>query len=132
MTDGVKTKEESFQPKKHINVKFQFIKLSVYREYLHLEFKGLKLPFEYNLENIIDDFILLCFLVGNDFMPKLPGFKIREGGIDCLLFIYKRVLPFMNGYLTNVGDINLNRLDIYLHELAKVEQVFLKQEKKNA
>jgi 5'-3' exonuclease len=63
------TKEESFGSKQHIVVKFQFIKLSVYREYLNLEFDQMKLPFKYDMERVIDDFILLCFFVGNDFIP---------------------------------------------------------------
>jgi len=90
-----------------------------------------KLPFEYDLERLIDDFILLCFFVGNDFMPEFPGFRIRQGGIDCLLYIYKLVLPFLDGYITKDGDVNLKRLDVFLHELARVEVVFLDQQKRN-
>lgn len=29
--------------------------------------------------------------------------QIREGGIDAILYLYKRVLPYMRGYLTNNG-----------------------------
>ena len=50
------------------------------------------LKFKYDIERIIDDFILLCFLVGNDFLPHLPGFNIYSGGIDILLNFYKKVI----------------------------------------
>lgn len=72
--------------------------LSLFREYLDLEFSSLKtasppLPFEYDLERIIDDFILLNIFVGNDFLPHLPGLHINEGALGRLFEIYKRVLP---------------------------------------
>lgn len=72
--------------------------LSLFREYLDLEFSSLKtasppLPFEYNLERIIDDFILLNIFVGNDFLPHLPGLHINEGALGRLFEIYKKILP---------------------------------------
>jgi hypothetical protein len=52
--------------------------------------ENVQLNFRYDLENIIDDFVLICFLVGNDFLPHLPGFDIRIGGIDILMEFYKK------------------------------------------
>jgi 5'-3' exonuclease len=45
-------------------------------------------------------------LVGNDFLPNLPGFEIRQAGIDSLFHVYKRMLPEMGGYITNNGKSN--------------------------
>lgn len=72
--------------------------LSLFREYLDLEFGSLRtcdppLPFAYDLERIIDDFILLNIFVGNDFLPHLPGLHINEGAIGRLFEIYKQILP---------------------------------------
>ena len=79
---------------------FYLMHLSLLREYLDLEFSSLSesLEFEYDLERIIDDFILLCIFVGNDFLPHLPGLHINEGALHLLYGIYKRVLPKAGSY----------------------------------
>jgi len=65
------------------------------REYLDLEFHDIEpiLPFPYNLERVIDDFILLAVFVGNDFLPNLPDLHIHENGLERLFDVYKKVLP---------------------------------------
>ena len=95
---------------------FQFVKLSVIREYLRLEYKELKLPFTFDLERLVDDFVFLCFFVGNDFLPHLPSLSIREGAIDALMFIYKNQLPGLGDYLTDgAGGLNFSQVDVLLH-----------------
>ena len=36
------------------------------------------ISFDYDFECLLDDWILLGFLVGNDFLPHLPSFHINE------------------------------------------------------
>ena len=65
------------------------------REYLDLEFRDIEsmLPFDYSLEHVIDDFILLAVFVGNDFLPNLPDLHIHENGLEKLFDVYKKALP---------------------------------------
>lgn len=98
---------------------FIFLDVAVLREYLEVE---LDVPgTKFDLERAIDDWVLLIFFVGNDFLPHLPSLEIREGAIDTLLKIWKQELPRMGGYLAEHGNLNLERAQIILEGLAKRE-----------
>lgn len=62
-----------------------------------------KLYFNYDVECIIDDWILLGFLVGNDFVPNLPNFHINHDAFPYLYDAYKRFLPTSDG--DNISSI---------------------------
>ena len=106
----------------NIQVQFQFINLKLVREYLHLTFMRANIPFGYDLERIIDDFVFLCFFVGNDFLPHVPCLTIREGGIDMLLKVYEYCLSIMPDYLTKSGEVNFKSLKVYIHEMSLYEE----------
>jgi 5'-3' exonuclease len=65
---------------------FQLLDIPVLRQFIKDEFLDLrgKLTFAYDLERIIDDFILMLFLCGNDFLPHLPTLEIGEVPQQCL------------------------------------------------
>ena len=116
---------------------FIFLDVGVLREYLAFELKLPNMPFSFNLELAIDDWVFMIFFVGNDFLPHLPSLEIREGAIDTLLAIWKRNLPLMGGYVTNHGDVNLSRAQLMLNGLAESEdEIFRKrretEERQNA
>ncbi|RKF54038.1 5'-3' exoribonuclease 1 [Golovinomyces cichoracearum] len=105
--------------------KFYLTHLCIVREYLELEFQELREPgamkFNFDLERVIDDFILMAFFVGNDFLPNLPNLHINEGALALMFKIYKTVLPKAGGYINEGGVINLNRLNVLLDEISHVE-----------
>lgn len=80
-------------------IKFCLFHLSLLRDYLNHEFSVLKdkLPFPYDLEKIIDDWVLMGFLVGNDFIPHLPNLHIVQGALSVLYQVYIDVLPTLEG-----------------------------------
>ena len=104
-------------------ITFHLLHLSLFREYLDHEFEELKttLPFGYNLENIIDDWVLMGFLVGNDFIPHIPHFHINKSSLLKLYSVYKRVLPTLDGYLNEDGKLNLSRFQKYLNGLTDID-----------
>ena len=102
---------------------YEFFLISVLREYLELEFYDIKkkLKFEFNMERIIDDFIFLCFFIGNDFLPNLYSFSIETGAMDYLFEFYKDCLPELEGYITEQGKIDFSRAKKIFNLLAKKE-----------
>ncbi|KAL6699905.1 exonuclease N-terminus domain-containing protein [Trichoderma pleuroticola] len=104
---------------------FYLLHLCIVREYLEMEFQELQnkdvLAFPFDLERVIDDFILMAFFVGNDFLPNLPGLHINEGALAKMFRIYKSVLPQCEGYINENGVINMPRLQRLLDELSKTE-----------
>ena len=111
---------------------FYLMHLCIVREYLELEFQELKndgvLDFPFDLERVIDDFILMAFFVGNDFLPNLPNLHINEGALALMFKIYKTVLPKVGGYINESGVIKMDRLATLLEELSHVEYRFFESE----
>ncbi|KAJ7157550.1 exonuclease II [Mycena crocata] len=111
-------------------INFYLLHLSLMREYLDLEFRDIEpvLGFDYSLERVIDDFILLAVFVGNDFLPNLPDLHIHENGLEKLFDVYKKVLPGLDGYMNEGGTINTKRLQVVLDEMAAWEQEVFEKE----
>lgn len=89
-TGGSLQKDLEFNP---YDVKFEFLSIDVLREYLQNDL-WMELPdtdgeIVWDLERAIDDWVFLCFFVGNDFLPELPVLSIREGAIDLLVEFWK-------------------------------------------
>ena len=117
---------------------YELILISILREYLELEFGYLKkkIQFNYDFEKIIDDFIFICFFIGNDFLPNLFSFNIENGALGHLYEFYKACLPELDGYLTDKGKINIFRMKTFLdfvskHELHSIDMMIRKNKNEN-
>lgn len=108
-----------------------FVRLNVLREYLERELQMPNLPFKYDFERVIDDWVFMCFFVGNDFLPHLPSLEIREGAIDRLVNLYKKTVYKTGGFLTDSGDVNLDRVQLIMSELGDVEDEIFKKRQQN-
>lgn len=106
---------------------FIAIRLCVLREYLEKEADGL------DLERFIDDWVFLCFFVGNDFLPHLPSLEIREGAVDRLVNIYKEVLrdDYTIKHLTKDGIVDLKQAQKILHKLGQFEDEIFRNRKES-
>jgi 5'-3' exonuclease len=68
--------------------------------------------------NILDDFVVICFFIGNDFIPHPPSIDIKTNAIDYMLSKYVICLKKFNKGLVKIDD-SLKETNI--------NQVFLKE-----
>uniref|UniRef100_A0A8C0F3U7 5'-3' exoribonuclease 1 n=1 Tax=Bubo bubo TaxID=30461 RepID=A0A8C0F3U7_BUBBB len=103
---------------------FHLLHLSLMREYIDYEFSPVKdkISFEYDIERIIDDWILMGFLVGNDFIPHLPHLHINHDALPLLYRTYMAILPELGGYINENGHLNLKRFEKYLTRLSDFDR----------
>ena len=126
---------EAMELPENSNKPLQRLSVPILREYLANEFASvMNPPFagEISFERLVDDIVFLCFFVGNDFLPHLPSLDIRDGALDYLFNVYRRLLPGLGGYLTDHGGkVNLDRVDVILAEVGSIEDYVFEMKHKN-
>lgn len=108
---------------------FIWLNLDVLREYLREDLNAaFKVPFD--LERAIDDWVFLCFFVGNDFLPHLPAMDVRDGSINDLVRLWKQCMRNWNTYITTDGHVDMDKAEELLAHFAKLEPgILLKKER---
>ena len=73
--------------------------------------KDIQLIEDKHTNNIINDFIFMCYLLGNDFLPHLPALNIYTNGLDILLEKYVELLA-ENNYKSFIIDRKKSKITI--------------------
>jgi 5'-3' exoribonuclease 1 len=107
---------------------FELLELSSLRELLAIQFRKFTDHIkDYNLDRIVDDFVFMCMLVGNDFLPHSPNLEIDGGAISLMMGSYIDLLPEWGGYLTDRDKIHPQRLEQFIYHLAVYEEEHFKR-----
>nr|XP_053647006.1 5'-3' exoribonuclease 2 homolog [Cherax quadricarinatus] len=107
---GVAEGETGESEKVFEETRFIFVRLNVLREYLERELAMPGLPFKYCFERAIDDWVFMCFFVEEENVLIYCCFK---------------------GWLTDSGAANMERVQMILQNLGKVEdEIFRTRQKR--
>ena len=87
-----------------------------------------KKPENSSEENRAFDYIFMTSLLGNDYIPHNPAFNIRTKGMNYIMNTYKNVIASKNKNLTNGDKIDWRSFRLFIQELAKNEEFYLKEE----
>lgn len=68
--------------------------------------------------NFCNDFIFICYLLGNDFLPHLPSLNIKNAGMDYILDAYSDVYIELKEQLIENNNKNIN--NDFLRKLLKI------------
>jgi 5'-3' exonuclease len=78
--------------------------------------------------HLVNDYILICFLLGNDFMPHFPGLNIRTNGIQHMMEAYTETVGRFNYHLSKDGVIHWKNIRRFIGYLAEREDQYIKKE----
>jgi len=110
---------------------FELLELKVLRQMFQIQFRKLAdegvFDAEYDPKRIIDDFVFMCMMVGNDFLPHCPHLEIDNGALSLMLNNYIDLLPEWGGYLTDKEKIHLERFEQFLYHLSIFEEEHFKR-----
>ena len=80
--------------------------------------------------DFINDFIFMCYFLGNDFLPHIPSINIRSEGIEYLIdayvFAYERTEELMIKEIYPEIKYGLKTIELFLSYLADIENSYFK------
>ena len=73
-----------------------------------------------NKPNCVHDFVVFCYLLGNDFLPHSPSMHINDESMDLLFKAYNNI----EGDLTTVRHVNTG-INNTVNTMSRVESVLV-------
>lgn len=72
--------------------------------------------------NLIDDYIFICFFLGNDFLPHLLSLDLRHEGLDVIMNEYIKIYNITRQTILSNDSINTEVLFQFIEALAQYEE----------
>ena len=111
--------------------KLNFVSIKIMRDCILNSFESEFENIELDKNRIVNDFIFLCYFLGNDFLPHLHALDIGNKGIETLIQVYmetfKEIIINDEKYLLSKDTLKINQtfLDIFIAKLAINEDATL-------
>lgn len=108
-----------------VDSEYIFLDINTLKKYL---IQDIKKDYKISNQSCINDYILLCFFIGNDFIHNLPSINIRYGGLDQLLETYNICQKDFDGYfyLIENDSLNIKNFKYFINKLSNIENNLLK------
>lgn len=128
---------EEFQPAKRVVInsatkrtseptRMEVIYINVLREYFQKEFEAVVADSPATLENIIDDFVLFSFFIGNDFLHQVYCMNTKMGIFDEFIEIMLRFYKKTKRFLTQKSVIDWEVFYLVLQEFLPLQKKMIK------
>lgn len=128
-------KNESKEVLNHISIKImrQSIVKTILKYLSKDDLDDVTFSFELDEIKVVNDFIFMCYFLGNDFLPHIPSLNIHHSGIENLIISYSRTIKELileNNkviYLLDDLEINFNFLLKFITRLSLEEDTILRE-----
>ena len=105
-----------------LDTDYIFLNINLLKKYL---IQTIKKPyFKITNEQILNDYLFICFFIGNDFIINSPSINIRYRGLNILTDTYLSIQKDYNGmfYLLEKDKLNFNNFKIFIKSLSDKEK----------
>lgn len=118
----IKSIDKSLDPNESYILDIPFLSILLKSEMTNLT--------NYDHENILQDYIFICFMLGNDFLPHFPSLNIRTKGIHRLLNAYNNVIAKNKLYIIKKNEICWKNFKLLIDFLKNNEYSYIIDEYK--
>ena len=116
------------------NRDLNYINISKVRDCINSHFNSMFTKKNAKVQNLdfVDDFIVICYLLGNDFLPHLPSIDVKTNGLDFLMNSYVDLFLETKQHIitrlpTNTIQIDVIVLDLLLKKISEGEIYYFRE-----